>query len=306
VGSSRGIRHRYKFPFTAFQLTRSILRSFCWLGLFFLFPPGSTAEPPVVLALPANEEGLARFQQWKPITDYLTETSGSTLILEMVEDHPSVRRGLERNLYDLAFVNPVWYVFLAKLQLCKPLARPIVASRDTFRSLLIVHRDSIVRNVDDLLGGTIALTGPFESALGYFLPLALLESHGLSVSSYDKILFSDTFPSILKGVAYGKLEAGFVSSSVLDERDNASLREQVRVVLESEAIPQWTVVARPGVRQETITAVRQALLEMGKSEQGRAVLSPTGFSAFVGAFDSDYDVVRRYLGAVEDLVASPE
>ena len=306
MGSSPGIRHRHKLPFTAFPLTRLIFSFLCWVCFLFLFPQGLTAEPPVVLALPANEEGLARFQQWKPITDYLTEASGSTLILEMVEDHPSVMRGLENNLYDLAFVNPAWYVFLAERRLCEALARPIVSGRDTFRSLLIVHRDSIVRNVDDLLGGTVALTGPSESALGYYLPLALLEAHGLSVSSYDNILFSDTFPSILKGVAYGKLDAGFVSSSVLDDRDNASLREQVRVLLESEAIPQWTVVARPGLRRETITAVRQALLEMGKSEQGRAALSPTGFSAFVEASDADYNIVRRYLEAVEDLVASPE
>ena len=279
----------------------------CWLFIHSLNPQELTAEPPVVLALPASEEGMVLFRQWKPITDYLTETSGLVLILEMVEDHSSILQGLENNLYDLAYVNPVWYVMLAERGLCIPLARPVVLGRDTFRSLLIVHRDSIIRNAGDLAAATIALTGLSESALGYYIPLALLEAHGLEISSSsDTILFSDTFLSILKGVAYGKLEAGFVSSAVLDDGDNSSLREQVRVILESEAIPQWTVVARADLRQRAIASVRQALLNMGKSEQGRAALQPSGFSAFVEASDTDYNAVRRYLEAVEDGIASPE
>jgi phosphonate transport system substrate-binding protein len=279
----------------------------CLFFIYCLNPQELPAEPPVVLALPASEEGMVLFRQWKPITDYLTETSGLVLILEMVEDHSSILQGLENNLYDLAYVNPVWYVMLAERGLCIPLARPVVLGRDTFRSLLIVHRDSIIRNAGDLAAATIALTGLSESALGYYIPLALLEAHGLGISSAsDTILFSDTFLSILKGVAYGKLEAGFVSSAVLDDGDNSSLREQVRVILESEAVPQWTVVARADLRQRAIASVRQALLNMGKSEQGRAALRPSGFSAFVEASDSDYNAVRRYLEAVEDGIASPE
>ncbi|MBN2552505.1 MAG: phosphate/phosphite/phosphonate ABC transporter substrate-binding protein [Spirochaetales bacterium] len=279
----------------------------CCLFLVCPTPRELTAEPPVVLAVPANEEGLARFRQWKPITDYLSDASGLLLVLEMVEDHPAILRGLAANQYDLAFVDPVWYVTLVGRGLCVPLARPVSLSRDTVRSLLIVHRDSIIRDVSDLGEAKIALTGRFESALGYYLPLSLLESRGLRLAAdSDRILFSDTFLSILKGVAYGKLEAGFVSSSVLDEGDNASLREQVRVVLESEAIPQWTLVYRSDLRPSTIASVRRELLNMVRSEQGRPALQPSGFSAFVEAFDADYDAVRRYREAVEADIEAAE
>jgi phosphonate transport system substrate-binding protein len=279
--------------------------AFC-MFLFLLRPPQATADPPVVFALPANEEGLARYSRWKPITDYLSGASGAGLVLEMVEDHAAVQRGLKTRLYDLAFVNPLWCEALCEKRLCIPLARPVVLGRDTVRSLLVVHRDSIVRSVDDLAEATIALTGPHESALGYYVPLSLLEAQGLQQSEHERILFSDTFLSVLKGVAYGKLEAGFVSSSVLDDSSNAPLREQVRVILESEALPQWTVVARTELRPQTIAAVRNALLEMGKFERGRAVLAPTGFSAFVQATETDYEGLVRYTGAVEAAVVSPE
>lgn len=240
------------------------------------------------------------------LAEYFREESGLSLILEIVEDHPSVLRGMENKLHDLAFVDPVWYVLLADRGLCIPLARPIVASRDTFRSLLIVHRDSIVRSVDDLSGRRVALTVPFESAGGYYIPLALLEANNLSIADNEKFVFSDAFLSILKGVAYGKLEAGFVSSPVLDDLRNASLREQVRVVLESEAIPQWTVVARGDLRQETVAVIRKWLLEAANTEQGRSALALAGFSAFIEAQDRDYNIVRRYLEAVGDRIVSPE
>ena len=285
-----------------------VLVAFC--SLFFTQLPNPHklgAEPPTALALPASEEGLALYRQWKPITDYLSQASGVALQLEMVADHNGIREGLATNLYDLAFVDPGWYVILAEGGLCIPLARPVLMGRDTFRSLLIVHRDSIIRSIGDLETATIALTGSLESALGYYIPLALLEANGLGMSSTSAtILLSDTFLSILKGVAYGKLEAGFVSSAVLDDGDNSLLREQVRVIWESEAIPQWTVVARAGLRQSTIASVLQALLDMGKSEAGRSALQPSSFSAFVQTSESDYAPVRRYLEAVGDGVAAPE
>jgi phosphonate transport system substrate-binding protein len=223
----------------------------------------------------------------------------------MVEDHSSIQEGLATNQFDLAFVDPAWCVILAEGGLCTPLVRPVVLGRDTFRSLLIVHRDSIIRNTSDVAAATIALTGSLESALGYYIPIALLEANGIGGSS-TTILLSDTFLSILKGVAYGNLEAGFVSSAVLDEGNNSSLREQVRVIWESEAIPQWTVVARAGLRQSTIDSVLQAFLDIGKSEPGRLALQPSSFSAFIQASDADYAVVRRYLETVEDEVAAPE
>jgi phosphonate transport system substrate-binding protein len=292
--------------FTRNRLSILIAFSCCLFG-YFLNPQEIAAEPPTTLALPASEEGLTRYRQWKPITDYLSEASGLALILEMVEDHPTIREGLVTNRYDLAFVDPVWYVILADRGLCVPLVRPVVLGRDTIRSLLIVHRDSIIRNTGDLATATIALTGSLESALGYYIPLALFEANGLGSSSNSAtILLSDTFLSILKGVAYGKLEAGFVSSAVLDNGSNSFLREQVRVIWESEAIPQWTVVARAGLRQSTIASVLQAFLNMGKSESGRSALQPSGFSAFIEASDADYAAVRRYLNAVEEGVAAPE
>ena len=285
-----------------------VLVAFC--SLFFtqlLNPQEPAAEPPTTLALPASEEGLERYRRWKPITDYLSEASGTSLILEVVEDHSSIQEGLESNLYDLALVDPVWYVMLAEKGLCTPLARPVMLGRDTFRSLLIVHRDSIIRDTGDLEAATIALIGSRESALGYYIPLVLLKSNGIGLSSdSDTILFSDTFLSILKGVAYGKLEAGFISSTVLDNGNNSLLREQVRVIWESEAIPQWTVVARAGFRQNTIASVLQALLDMGKIDSGRSALRPSSFSAFIKASDADYATVRRYLEAAEDGVAPPE
>jgi hypothetical protein len=43
-----------------------------FLLLFLPQPRAAAANPPVVFALPANEEGLARYSRWKPITDYLS------------------------------------------------------------------------------------------------------------------------------------------------------------------------------------------------------------------------------------------
>jgi ABC-type phosphate/phosphonate transport system substrate-binding protein len=264
------------------------------------------AQPPVVLAVPAGEQGLARLRQWRPLADYLADSSGLTVSLEILEDHRAVLAALEANLCDLAFVDPVWCAVLIRRGLGRPLARPQIGARDTVRSVLIVHRDSIIRRPQDLAGRTVALTGSGESGVGYFLPLHLLRHSGGAEPLEPLLVYSDTDLSVLKGVAYGKLEAGFLSSAVLDEADNAELADQVRVVMESDPIPQWTVVLREGLRGSTTAMLRKELLGADRLETGQRALKTAGVAAFVEAREEEYFGLLQLLEGEERALAASE
>jgi phosphate/phosphite/phosphonate ABC transporter binding protein len=272
---------------------------FVCLGLLLVCLP-VPAQPPVVLAVPAGEQGLARLRQWRPLADYLAERSGLVVNLEIVENHQAVLAALQDNLCDLAFVDPLWCAILVRRGLGRPLARPQIAARDMLRSVLIAHRDSIIRRPGDLAGRTVALTAPGESAAGYYVPLYLLRRSGLLEAPGARLVYSDTDLSVLKSVAYGKLEAGFVSSAVLDDPSNASLAAQVRVIVESEPMPQWTVVLRQGLRESTSESLRRQLLSAHRLEAGQAALTAAGIAAFVEARAEDYAGMLQYLGEEEE------
>lgn len=295
-------RHSHHFARHSRQAFGTLLLFLALLGVGL---PGA-AQPPVVLAVPAGEEGLARLRQWQPLAAYLAESTGLEVNLEILEDHPAVLEALRSNRCDLAFVDPLWCALLVRRVGGRPLARPQVGARDTVRAALVAHRDSIIRAPADLAGATVALTGYRESAAGYFLPLRLLRDTGALRLPGIRLVYSDTDLSVLKGVAYGKLQAGFVTSAVLDDPAQAPLAAQVRVVLESDPAPQWTVVARPDLREAASAALRRQLLSAHRSARGLEALRAAGYVAFVEAFESDYAALLQYLEGEEPLLAATE
>ncbi len=275
------------------------------LFLWVATSPLWAAGPPVVVAVPAAEEGLTRIQQWEPIVSALRQASGLNIELAMAKDEPSIRKGIEQNLFDIAFVDPVWFVILDREELSVPLARVVVGGSSLYRSLLIVRKDSIIRSLRDLQGKSVALTTPFNSAVGYFVPLAMLadESREGAPGPAPTFVYSDTSLSVLKAVSYGNADAGFVSSSLFEDQRYAPLLDRVRVVRESNSIAQWTVVARRGLREDLALAVKDALLAMHASAAGNDALSNAGFDRFIETPKSDYETARGYYESLESKLA---
>ena len=104
--------------------------------------------------------------------------------------------------------------------------------------------------------------------------------------------------SILKGVAFGKLDAGFVSSSILLKQNSTAfknLKSGTRVIAVSKPIPQWTLIARKDLRKESVNTLKRLVLSMNKSPEGLKVLKGTGFSSFKSVKNTDYKAIKDYL-----------
>ena len=131
--------------------------------------------------------------------------------------------------------------------------------------------------------------------------------HGLDPSGdFKEIVFSETYLSILKGVSYGKLDAGFVTSTILMEEKNKPYMKDTRIILRSEPLPQWSLVVRRDYRQEPISAIKSGLLTLKDTAAGREMLTRAGFSAFIHAEPDDFIVIKSYLKFLEEHHAAPE
>ncbi len=75
---------------------------------FLLAGAGRLPARPVVFAVPAVSEGLAKLRQWSPLIEYLELESGLDINFVIARDHKTIREGLESNQYDFAFVDPLW------------------------------------------------------------------------------------------------------------------------------------------------------------------------------------------------------
>ncbi len=276
-------------------------------GFIILLATQSVFSVPVNIAVPALGEGLKKLKQWTILVKAIEESGGIELNLIVARDNFVIEEGLGTKNYDLAFVDSFWYLIWEKQNLCREIASVEIGGKKHRKILLISNKDSIYRNIHDLKNKSIAFTLKNESAAGFYIPLAMLLSKGIDpFSAFKESIFSETFLSILKGTAYGKLDAGFVTTNILNRNDLGFLSSSVRVILESDSLPQWILIGRNDFDPEIQAIIETVLLNMDDTEEGRQILSDTGFTGFDHTEKEDFTAMKKYLDILEANNASPE
>ncbi len=273
--------------------------------IFLGFPVYSAV--PVNIAVPSLGEGLERLKQWTTLINAIEDGCSLSLNLIVARDNRVIKQGFEVKNYDLAFVDSFWYFLWRNSGLCREVAVVQIDGTRFRRIYLVSNRDSIFRNIGDLENRSIAFTLKNESAAGFYLPMAMLLSKGINPFTYFKeSIFSETFLSILKGTAYGKLDAGFITSSVYSMDSNQYLVSSVRIIMKSEIIPQWILVARSDFNPEAVSKIEDFLLGLSGSGDGEKLLLEAGFSGFTHTSEEDFSDIGKYIKILENNYASPE
>jgi|GEM_PF-3967684 len=252
------------------------------------FPIQPIFSVPLYFALPAAQSGLTKLEAWRPIVAYLEEESGVEIALVIARDHKTLIEGMGGRYYDIGCMNALWEARLIRTGKFQTVARAEGPEGPAYSVAIIVNKNSIIRKMEDIGGRYFAMTIPYDALGGFYLPLFLFEREGISPDIvFDQIIYANDDLSILKGVAFGFIDAGVVSSQVLGASASQALSAQVRVIARSEKIPQWALVIRLDTsKKESVSRVIAALVRMQERDEGCKLLSRTQFHGFVSADDA--------------------
>jgi len=205
------------------------------ISLFFLIN-GTSYAVPVNFAVPSSGEGIRQLSLWSPLINLLKEETNLDINLVITKNHEIIREEMGLKNYDFALIDPFWYKHWQNSGVCFLFLETGRKEADGFRSILIVHKGSVFRTLKDLENKSIALTVPFDSAPGFYIPLAMMFEHDIEPFSYFKaIVFPETFESVLKGIAYGKLDSGFMKP---EEEEYEVLRKYLIILELNNASPE--------------------------------------------------------------------
>ncbi len=230
-------------------------------------------------------------EYWNPILDYVTRKSGVPLRLVMGKTAPETTQLALRGELSFVYTNHLFTPSRVRLGY-RVIARPDNAG---IRGNIVVRNDSEVRTLGDLAGKTVAFPSP-EAFVGYWLPMDALLRARLTI----RPVFAGNQEGALAQLAAGSVDAAAVNSAI--QRDYARrTKHDVRVIWASEVFPDLCVMAAPSVAPGVARAVQGALVEMGATADGRAILAagaqilglayPQGF---VAAADQEYEPYRRF------------
>lgn len=174
----------------------------------------------------------------------------------------------------------------------------------TYYSAIVVREDSPARRIEDLRGRSIAWVDP-QSTSGYVIPRYLLVERGLDVQHFfGHQVFAGGHDAAVLAVQAGQVDAAAVWADPPDEGTGAWTRflrgrpgPRLRPLIYSPPVPSDAVAVHPRFAREhsaLVRAVREALIAIGQSEEGRRVLRALNSTdGFVPADRSQYEIVRR-------------
>jgi phosphonate transport system substrate-binding protein len=212
------------------------------------------------------------------------EALGVPVELVPSRDYSGVYEGLHGGTLEAAQLGASGYagLFLEDADLVEPLVTVKYADGMVgYHSVLFVRADSPYQTLDDLRNRSLAFTARL-SASGFLIPYHELTKQGYEPSRFfNHLAFAGGHPEAVTAVLNGDFDAGVTWSSVIGDVEEGysrgNLRRMVergqlemgalRILWQSELIPEGPVVVRKALPQEAKDLVREMLLDLADRDR---------------------------------------
>ena len=253
-------------------------------------PRGTEERQVLSFAVAPMENPKPTFLTYRRLVHWISQRVGRREAFVMLPSYSEMRRELEAGRVDVAFVCTGTYVNALAGNKVRLLVRPEFKPELEYRCLIIVPSQSAVQALPDLRGKIMAFTDP-ESLTGYLVPSTALIEQGCGTRTFfDEVIFTGSHDRSIQAVAVGVADAAGVDALVWQAclRENPSLRNQVRVLWQSEVFGAPPVVVPQSLERALSDSLRDAFLAMDKDAVGREILSDIGIRRFVLPQREDY------------------
>jgi phosphonate transport system substrate-binding protein len=235
----------------------------------------------------------------EPMRAYLEKRLGVPVKLEVGANYAATGEALRFGRLDIAYLGPVTYIMQGRHAKLLPFARPTHAGDGpTFKAVIIVPSDSPITKLTQLRGKEVAFGDP-ASTSGTWVPESQLLEAGLAPNRDYTPRALGAHDAVALAVANHRVAAGGLSLPVykrlLEEKKLNG--KAVRVLAESHPIPEYMWTFRQGLDPAFREEIRKAFLGVTDPE----ALKVFRADAFIPAVDSDVDIVRRWVTALEKV-----
>jgi phosphonate transport system substrate-binding protein len=259
-----------------------------------------TAKPGVLMVgfIPA-EDARAMVRQSQPIADKLAAAIGMKVELFVGSDYNATIEALRAKHIDVALLGPFSYVLATTQADVEAFAITVTAKtmQPGYHAIIITQKDSPINSLQDIKGHTFAFVDP-GSTSGYMVPSAFFVRENLvPEQDFKQVMYSGGHDASIVAVAEGKVEAASVADRILERAYAKGLanREDIKVIWESDLIPNNPMLYRKGLSEDLKKRVSEAFYgfkNLAFGEMGTV-------ARFDPATDKTYDVIRQIASALK-------
>lgn len=209
--------------------------------------------------------------------------------VEPVADYPTLRKGLAAHEYDLAFVHPAHISALAIRDSGYRLLA-VTKGYQNYSANFLVRADSPLKSLADLKGSSVG--SPDEDSITAWMVRATLRDAlgGPQQVKYVYTRYQDAVPFFVDTnlTRSGATAAGSVIK--------AWQAKGGRVLGKSRPVPIKHIIAGPSLTAEQVLRVREYLLGLDTSEDGRKRLEAIKYEGFAAYNEAEMLAIGKWLG----------
>jgi phosphonate transport system substrate-binding protein len=236
------------------------------------------------------------YLKYQALVDYLSDTTGRRWELVIGAGYQGTVDALCAGDLTLAYLGPWTYVRAHDRCGVEPVARLQTGGSATYHSLILVRDDAPFEAVADLEGARIGFGAPLSTS-SHLMPRAMLLAAGLEPASYE-CRFYGHHERAARAVLLGEVDA----CGVRDAVGYRAVQRGLRVLATSEPIPNFPIVAAPGLPADLLEAIDDALVRRPQQDAEVAARMRAWDAEIRDGFarcgDADYDATRAVVASV--------
>lgn len=277
--------------------------------------PKPTATPKAIVLGEVSDEPAKKIKAYQPLADYIASHLGQFGIavgeVKVAPDQDTMIKWLKDGTVDLFFSSPYSAMLMNDQAGAPIILRCWKSGVAEYKSLILVRKDSGIQSLADLKGHVIAFDAPF-STTAYMLPLAYIIQDGLKPTQVDGAdagvpsdevgyVFAQGQDNVTAWLVTGKVSAGAFSDQDIKEVP-ADVMDQLTVLVETETLPRYLALARPGMDQAQLEAIKALLVGLDQTPEGPDILKSLKTAKFDELPDSEALLTR--MRELYDVIAS--
>ena len=257
-------------------------------------PLGSPDNPIKMAIVPFVESGrLVKGMQM--ISDELKKETGLSFTGDVPTSYAAVVEAMCADRVDVGWVSPLAYI-LANQKCGADMSLVSVTRQGTkYWGVVVTRADSPIQKIEDIKGKRFAWVDP-GSTSGYLFPRSMMEAKGVPPDSLGQQVFAGGHDKVGVAILQGQVDAGAMGKDSIPRLDaiQAGASQQIRIVEESQDIPNDGVAFRKGLPAETVQKIRTALLKISATDAGKKLFEEAiGTQGVAETTDAAYEPVRN-------------
>lgn len=267
------------------------------LLLFFFtafLPCYSPVRDPVRLAFgySSGEDSVIIYGKIAPLLAILEEETGIPIDYIHTNSYQEAIGAFVSGGMDIGILSTLAFIHVERQIPIHPVALRLKGNDNLYQSYIFTARDSELEFLKDLRGTIFGFGDPFSTSSD-LIPRKMLLDAGIDAKT--DLVRGIHFPnqdSIFYAVLNGTVQAGAAASFIFEEQDR-TFSSRLKIIARSDPFPLGPFVARDDLAPDVEQKIREVLLSLPHTEEGRRALRLAELDGFITPEGDPYKDIRN-------------